>query len=98
MSYPDEAMTEPKPIPVIDLFAGPGGLGEGFSRVRNRLGRRVFRVALSIEMDEVAHRTLRLRSFFRQFEDGSVPEDYYRYIRGEFRAASQETLFAGYPR
>ena len=49
-------------IPVIDLFAGPGGLGEGFSALR--VGRRrPFEVVLSIEKDEHAHSTLELRSF-----------------------------------
>jgi DNA (cytosine-5)-methyltransferase 1 len=49
------------PIPVIDLFAGPGGLGEGFSR-DSLLG---FKVAVSIEKDRTAHQTLRLRAAHR---------------------------------
>ena len=58
-------------IPVIDVFAGPGGLGEGFSALRDsRSGLPIFKIALSIEKDHVAHLTLRLRSFFRQFPDG----------------------------
>src|SRR5262245_26256819 len=84
-------------IPVIDLFAGPGGLGEGFTRVLDHRGRRVFRLALSIEMDEFAHRTLRLRSFFRQFPPGEVPDAYYRYLRGEDGFHSQELLFEHCP-
>jgi DNA (cytosine-5)-methyltransferase 1 len=43
----------------------------------------IFKIALSIEKDQVAHRTLLLRSFFRQFETGAVPDQYYRYMRGE---------------
>ncbi len=70
-------------IPVIDLFAGPGGLGEGFSSLRDEGGKPLFRVRLSVEKDAHAHKTLELRSFFRQFPDGEVPEEYYRYIRGE---------------
>ena len=69
-------------IPVIDLFAGPGGLGEGFTALTDENGDRVFRIALSIEKDEYAHQTLELRSFFRQFEKDEIPEEYYQHLRG----------------
>ncbi|NTV91895.1 MAG: DNA cytosine methyltransferase [Chlorobiaceae bacterium] len=72
-----------KSIAVIDLFAGPGGLGEGFSAFTRPELDRPFRIRLSIEKDYFAHRTLRLRSFFRQFSAKKAPEDYYRYLRGE---------------
>jgi DNA (cytosine-5)-methyltransferase 1 len=51
-------------IPIIDLFAGPGGMGEGFSSLR---GDR-FRLSVSIEKDAQAHQTLRLRSAFRELQ------------------------------
>lgn len=70
-------------IPVIDLFAGPGGLGEGFASIHDGAGDRAFHVALSIEMNRNARTTLRLRSFFRQFPAESVPDDYYEFVRGE---------------
>lgn len=79
-------------IPVIDLFAGPGGLGEGFGAFC--AGRRnVFKIALSIEKDRMARETLRLRSFFRQFPS-RAPDDYYRYLRG---ALSIEELYLRHP-
>ncbi|MDY0103027.1 MAG: DNA cytosine methyltransferase [Lentimicrobium sp.] len=68
-------------IPIIDLFAGPGGLGEGFSSITDENGSRFFKIKLSIEKDEQAHMTLRLRSFYRQFEKEDVPEIYYSYIK-----------------
>ena len=77
-------------IPVIDLFAGPGGLSEGFSALGKRDGKPYFRIALSIEKDVYAHQTLLLRSFFRQFPHGRAPEEYYAFIRGEI---SWEKLF-----
>ena len=69
---------------IIDLFAGPGGLGEGFSAFTTQEKSRPFRIGLSIEKDYYAHKTLQLRSFFRQFEQDKVPEDYYSYLRGNF--------------
>jgi DNA (cytosine-5)-methyltransferase 1 len=69
-------------IPVIDIFAGPGGLGEGFTSCKDAQGRRRFALGLSIEKDAVAHATLRLRSFRRQF-GRKPPEQYDRYIRSE---------------
>ncbi|MFM1884852.1 MAG: hypothetical protein RL026_9, partial [Pseudomonadota bacterium] len=53
-------------INVIDLFAGPGGLGEGFSSFADGKGRRPFRVVVSAEMDRAAHATLSLRALTRQ--------------------------------
>ena len=72
-------------IPIVDLFAGPGGLGEGFSAFspEGSEAARVFRIAVSAEMDPTAHATLRLRAFFRQFENPEdVPQKYYDYIAG----------------
>lgn len=46
-------------IPIVDLFAGPGGLGEGFSSLKN------FQIVVSAEMESSAHATLRLRAFYR---------------------------------
>lgn len=48
-------------VPVIDLFAGPGGLGEGFSKAKGAQ----FHIAVSIEKDPMAHQTLRLRAAHR---------------------------------
>jgi len=81
----------PSEIPIIDLFAGPGGLSEGFSAQRDSASDTRFRVALSIEKDVHARETLRLRSFYRQFEPETIPDDYYRYLRGEI---DQSELFA----
>lgn len=70
-------------IPVIDLFAGPGGLGEGFSATQANGEPSPFRIALSIEKDHVAHQTLSLRAAFRNFSPDEVPESYYSFLRGE---------------
>jgi DNA (cytosine-5)-methyltransferase 1 len=63
-------------IQVVDLFAGPGGLGEGFSSLGD-----AFKILVSAEMDPIACKTLRLRSFFRtlnrEFPEGL--DDYYRF-------------------
>lgn len=67
-------------IPIIDLFAGPGGLGEGFSAFKRDKGGSPFKIKLSIEKDFFAHQTLLLRSFFRQFPYGEVPAEYYKFI------------------
>ncbi|MGI6311491.1 MAG: DNA cytosine methyltransferase [Bacteroidales bacterium] len=67
-------------IPVIDLFAGPGGLAEGFSSVFDANGERAFDIRLSIEMDEFAHKTLLFRSFYRQFDRDKLPEEYYNVL------------------
>lgn len=83
-----------RPVPVIDLFAGPGGLGEGFSQFELSNRRRPFRIGLSIEKDETAHETLLLRSFFRQSEPESVPDAYYSFLRGEI---TSDRLFDQFP-
>lgn len=80
-------------IPVIDIFAGPGGLAEGFSSFRTKDGSG-FRISLSVEKDSYAHSTLELRNFYRQFPPELVPEEYYSYLRKEL---SREQLFSAWP-
>jgi DNA (cytosine-5)-methyltransferase 1 len=75
-------------VPVIDLFAGPGGLGEGFSAVRDQNGHRVFDIRVSIEKDAVAHRTLTLRALFRALSEHGIPDTYYDYLRGDIDRAT----------
>jgi DNA (cytosine-5)-methyltransferase 1 len=87
-------MTEPSAIPVIDLFAGPGGLGEGFSAFSPRQGSPRYRIALSIEMEQWAHQTLELRSFYHQFSRKNVPDEYYAHLRGEI---TRGELFDAFP-
>lgn len=71
-------------IPVIDLFAGPGGLGEGFSSLKQDDGSPAFQIVMSVEKDDQAHKTLRLRSFFRKIfaTNGEIiPRQYLQYIQ-----------------
>src|SRR5688572_16411070 len=94
-------MEEFKTIPIIDLFAGPGGLGEGFSSVKTK-GDYFFDIKLSIEKDPIAYTTLKLRSFFRKFlhKGIEVPSEYYNLLREpnlKKRAKLLEKLYSLYP-
>lgn len=80
---------------VIDVFAGPGGLGEGFAALDCDAGKPSFKLALSIEKDPSAHSTLMLRSFYRQFDPEKIPQEYWSYAKGEIAKAE---LFEFYPR
>jgi DNA (cytosine-5)-methyltransferase 1 len=79
-------------IPIIDIFAGPGGLGEGFSSWTDSRGRKRFELVASFEKDEHAHATLRLRAFRRCFED-VLPEEYDGFLRGERTWAELRSLY-----
>jgi len=69
---------------MIDIFAGPGGLSEGFSRYADWFDDKEirFRSVLSIEKDETAIRTLTLRAFYRQFA-GELPAEYWAVVKGQ---------------
>jgi DNA (cytosine-5)-methyltransferase 1 len=71
----------PAPLPAIDVFAGPGGLGEGFAALRDDAGRPRFELALSIERDGWAHRTLTLRALVRRL-GGAAHPDVQAHLRG----------------
>ncbi len=71
------------PVPIVDLFAGPGGLGEGFASLKGHRQQPFFENGLSIEKSAVAHRTLTLRAVFRRLRGTKNVEHYYSYIRGD---------------
>ncbi len=84
-------------IKVIDIFAGPGGLGEGFSSLLDAEGNQIYNLSLSIEKDSFAHSTLLLRSFYRQFHKDQVPKEYYDFIQGNTKYSNTD-LFNSYPK
>lgn len=90
---------------VVDIFAGPGGLAEGFASVTAADGGRPFKISLSVEKEPSAHATLLLRTFLRQFP--SNPPEYYDFINGgtaepdwaalypdEWKKATEDALLA----
>ncbi|RPE66460.1 DNA (cytosine-5)-methyltransferase 1 [Pacificibacter maritimus] len=92
-------------IHIVDLFSGPGGLGEGFCAYTAEQHILKYHLGVSIEKDAAAHKTLRLRAFLRQFE--KIPDVYYEFLAGnvefpdwpalypaEWNAAVEETWHA----
>lgn len=73
---------------VVDLFAGPGGLSEGFAACRLADGTPAFDVLLSVEKDPAAWRTLRLRSFLRLLD--RLPRAYLAWIADPGRTPEWE--------
>jgi len=80
----------PKNFAIVDLFAGPGGLGEGFSRAGRNTDSRM-KIHLSIEMDDHAVQTLRLRAFLRSFDE--FPGEYYAALRSGKGLPDWQTLY-----
>ncbi|POA34319.1 DNA (cytosine-5-)-methyltransferase [Pseudomonas sp. GW460-R15] len=83
LALPDDTIPEPagllnEPIQVVDLFAGPGGLGEGFTSSGD--GKR-FEIVISAEKDPKAWQTLRLRAFYRLLKKRrpDLLFEYYNY-------------------
>lgn len=79
---------------IVDLFAGPGGLAEGFSSFETKSGNRPFSVKLSVEKEKSAHQTLRFRSFLRQF-GASFPQEYYDWLNLGGTEPDWQMLFPG---
>ncbi|WP_420566744.1 DNA cytosine methyltransferase [Thalassovita sp.] len=78
---------------IVDLFSGPGGLGEGFCAYQSSNGRQ-FEIDVSVEKDPIAHGTLRLRAFLRKF-NGDFPPEYIDFLN---RGGTQPDWKDLYPR
>lgn len=87
-------------IPVVDIFAGPGGLSEGFARYPYKNpDLHKFQIQLSIEKDAHSNETLRLRSFKRQFPERNIPDLYYQLLQQPILPIAERIneLFDSYP-
>jgi DNA (cytosine-5)-methyltransferase 1 len=75
----------------IDLFAGAGGLSEGFIRAG-------YRPIAHVELDNAACFTLRTRAVYHFLKDSGRIKEYYSYLKGEinrsdlYQKAPQEVL------
>lgn len=73
----------PTTFGVVDLFAGPGGLGEGFASFAEN-GHSPFNIGISVEKEASAHRTLTLRALLREYRKrhGALPERFIDFHAG----------------
>jgi DNA (cytosine-5)-methyltransferase 1 len=74
----------PATFGIVDLFAGPGGLGEGFASLLVD-GHAPFRISISVEKEISAHRTLTLRAFLREYRTrhGALPKQFVDFHAGD---------------
>ena len=71
----------------IDIFAGAGGLSEGFMNYG-------FNAIAHIEMNEDACLTLKTRLCYYYLKKHNRVSDYYKYLRGEI---NRDELYAMVP-
>src|SRR5450759_2283181 len=76
-----------KKLNYIDLFAGAGGLSEGFIRAG-------FNPIAHVEMDEAACFTLKTRTSYHYLKSEKKLEIYYSYQKGEI---NREQLYSHIP-
>lgn len=77
-------------IPIVDIFAGPGGLNEGFSNVLHPVTNKpVFKTAISIEMETSAVKTLTLRATYRHLKnsEAGLPQAYLDFLADKISLA-----------
>jgi len=77
-----------KRLNYIDLFAGAGGLSEGFIQ-------QGFKPIAHVEMNKYASETLKTRVAFHYLKDNGMEQVYYQYLKGEL---SREELWDYVPR
>jgi DNA (cytosine-5)-methyltransferase 1 len=81
---------------LIDLFAGPGGLGEGFGALDQG---KTFQIGVSAEMEASAHATLTLRSLYRHLKrqgDQKGLATYYDFCNSDTAPHPRDKLISAW--
>ena len=79
----------------MDIFAGPGGLGEGFSSFSVDKFR-PFDIKMSVEKDPDACRTLKLRSFFRTVHFDLLKPHMTNFLKSKRTIEDEKRLYSNF--